>query len=144
MSGASGIDDELRYEPGEPLRSSRLIETEAHKRLARRKRFIAGPFSWSQFCTASRLPGKALSVWELAQHRKRVTGLSAVTLPNEMLEEAGINEDAKSRALKLLEQAGLIKVARSPGRSPRIALVELEACDGRDVRLARGWGRCSE
>ena len=125
MSELTGIDEELRYEPGEPLRRSELVESEAHERLKRRRlaRFIAGPFPWAQFCTASRLPGKSLSVWELIHHRKRVTRSTVVTLPNEMLEEAGINEDAKSRALEALEQAGLITVERSPGRSPRVSLV---------------------
>jgi hypothetical protein len=47
-----------------------------------------------------------------------------------LLKEAGIGENAKSSALVLLEQAGLIKVDRSRGRSPRIALGELEAPGG--------------
>ena len=90
------------------------MESEAHEKLKRRRlaRFIAGPFSWAQFCTASRLPGKSLSVWELIHHCKRVTRSTVVTLPNEMLEEADINEDAKGRALEALEQAGLITVER--------------------------------
>ena len=132
MSGETGIDSDLSYEPGEPLHWSVLVETDAHGRLARRKlaRFVAGPFSWPQFCAASRLPGKALAVWELVHHRKRVTRRAIVTLPNDMLEEAGIGEDAKARALMLLQQAGLIEVARSPGRSPRITLIELEGSEG--------------
>ncbi len=51
-----------------------------------------------------------------------------VTLPADYLAAWGIDKDAKRRSLATLEEAGLIRVvARGPGRSIRVALVEPEA-----------------
>jgi hypothetical protein len=45
-----------------------------------------------------------------------------VTLPRSLLDELGVSTDAKSRGLRLLEDAGLIVVDRSRGRAARIGL----------------------
>jgi hypothetical protein len=125
MSGS--LDENLRYEPGEPLHWSELVETKAHGRLRRRKlrEFIAGPLPLPQFFLAAQLPGKALAVWLLVHFRTRITRRDEVTLPADLLAKAGIDHPTtKARALLSLEQAGLIRVARSPGRAPRISLIE--------------------
>ena len=105
----------------------RELETEVLKR--RRGNFLRGPYPWSQFCIASRLPGKALPVWMLLQHRMRLIHETEVTLPTGVLEEAGVNRNAKARALRDLERVGLIRVIRGRGRSPRVARVTIAATE---------------
>jgi hypothetical protein len=55
--------------------------------------------------------------WELRIQQKPM-----VTLPRSLLDELGVSTDAKSRGLRLLEDAGLIVVDRSRGRAARIGL----------------------
>jgi DNA-binding transcriptional ArsR family regulator len=45
------------------------------------------------------------------------------TISNLMLQEWGVQPDAKSRALRALERAGLIRVERRGKSSPRVALI---------------------
>jgi DNA-binding transcriptional ArsR family regulator len=42
---------------------------------------------------------------------------------NLMLQEWGVQPDAKSRALRALERAGLIRVERQGKRSPKVTLI---------------------
>lgn len=119
MSGVFSDLESLRQNTDGWL-TTREIETEALKR--RRSGYVRGPFTFSDFCAAARLPGKALAVWCLLQHRMRLTRQAEVTLPNSLLESAGIDRNAKARALRDLEAAGLVQVSRLPGQSPRVAL----------------------
>ena len=68
------------------------------------------------------LPGQALSVglclWRLAG----AMGSRSVMLGNAELEPFGIDRATKCRALATLERAGLITVAREPGRFPTVTL----------------------
>jgi len=100
------------------------IKTETHKRLERRRleRFLAIRIPFAQFQSAARLPGKALAVYLLIHWRRTVTGQSTVTLPTNLLHEFGIDRNAKHRALRDLEEAGLIKVTRAAGQSAQIGL----------------------
>ena len=113
----------------------REIETEAT--LRRRRRYVRGPLPLAEVCAAARLPGKALAVWLLAHHRMRITGKTMVTLPSSLLEEAGIDRNAKARALSNLERNGLVEVRRQRGRTPLISLVGLPAskCRGPNGEL---------
>jgi hypothetical protein len=73
-------------------------------------RFLRGPIPWSWITAAAALPSRALVVglciWRLVGAMKR-----------------GIDRATKSRALHALERAGLIKVARQPGRFPKVTLL---------------------
>jgi hypothetical protein len=100
------------------------VDTEATRH--RRDQYVRGPFRLTEFCTASRLPGKALAVWLLLHHRVRVTGDSEVALPSGLLEQAGIDRNAKQRALRDLERVGLIRVRRERGRTARVSIVRLD------------------
>jgi hypothetical protein len=75
---------------------------------------------------AALLPGKApLVLFLLARYRANTQGARGrypVTLPSKLLEEFGINPATKSRGLKLLEKAGLLKLVREPGMSVQIKL----------------------
>ena len=46
-------------------------------------------------------------------------------LPNERLAVLGVSRSAKTRALRNLEMAGLIQVARARGKSPTVTLLYL-------------------
>lgn len=60
-----------------------------------------------------------LALW----HLKKLRQSDTFTVSNLMLQEWDIRPDAKSRALRALERAGLIRVERRGKRSPRVTLV---------------------
>jgi hypothetical protein len=90
-------------------------------------RFLKGPIPWSWIAASAALPARALLVglciWRLAGAKKNHT----VLFGNSDLRPLGIDRAAKSRALRALEQGGLIKVTRQHGRLPQVALL----CTGR-------------
>jgi len=113
------------------------------------ERFLRGPIPWYWLQLAMRLPGKAFHVgiglWFLAGLEKsgRVT-CSASRL--------GLPRKTASRGLVALETAGLVKVERAAGRSPRVTILEPGPLDperpgpgvGVQAPGARsgGWGGC--
>jgi DNA-binding transcriptional ArsR family regulator len=88
-----------------------------------REKFIAGPIDVPWVVQASRLGVKALLVGLALWHLKRLRQAETFTVSNLMLQEWGVQPDAKSRALRALEKAGLIRVERRCKRSPRVALI---------------------
>ena len=60
-----------------------------------------------------------LALWHLKKLRRADTFL----VSNLMLQEWGVLPDAKSRALRALERAGLIRVERRGKSSPRVSLI---------------------
>jgi DNA-binding transcriptional ArsR family regulator len=85
-----------------------------------RGKFIAGPVDVSWVCRASRLGVKALLVGLALWHLR---GLRRSNISNLMLQKWGIQPDAKTRALRALEKAGLITLERQGKRSPRVTLI---------------------
>ena len=49
-------------------------------------------------------------------------GRDSVTLPKELLDKFNISRGVKQRALKSLEEAGLVSIVQETGRSPLITL----------------------
>jgi hypothetical protein len=92
------------------------------------ERFLKGPVPMSWLAAAARLPGKALAVglalWRLAGATKSQTILLSTT----EVALLGVDRNAKSRALRMLEMAGLISVERRPGRLPRVTILTTKAC----------------
>ena len=86
-------------------------------------KFIAGPIDVSWVCQASRLGVKALLVGLALWHIKGLRKADTFIVSNLMLQDWGIQPDAKSRALRELEKAGLIRVERRGKRSPQVTLV---------------------
>jgi hypothetical protein len=90
-------------------------------------RFLKGPVPWLWIVVAADLPGNALLVglclWRLAGAMKCRT----ILLGNADLRPLGIDRASKSRALRDLEGAGLIEVARERGRFPKVTLCETPA-----------------
>jgi DNA-binding transcriptional ArsR family regulator len=93
----------------------------------RTERFLKGPVPMSWLAAAARLPGKALAVgialWRLAGATKSQTILLSTT----EVVPLGVDRNAKSRALRVLEQAGLVSVERRPGRLPRVTILTTKA-----------------
>ena len=56
------------------------------------------------------------------RHRCDLEGRLTVTLPAALLRKFGVGRDAKARALRALEDAGLARVERTNGRAARITL----------------------
>jgi hypothetical protein len=87
--------------------------------------FLKGPIPWPWIVRAWSLPGQSLMVglmlWRLAGLKKRKDGL---LFGNNDCLDLSICPATKSRALKSLEQAGLIKVDREPGRLPVVTIIE--------------------
>lgn len=86
-------------------------------------RFIAGPLNVSWLCRASHLGVKALLVGLALWHIRGLRKTDTFIVSNLMLQDWGIRPDAKRRALRALENAGLIKVERRGKRSPQVTLV---------------------
>ncbi len=88
-----------------------------------RGKFIAGPIDVSWVVQASRLGVKALLVGLALWHLKKLRQADTFTVSNLMLQEWGVQPDAKGRALRALERAGLIRVERRGKRSPLVSVV---------------------
>ena len=74
---------------------------------------------------AAQLGTQALVVGILLQFRFLLSQKELVTLPKNFLARFGISRGAKQRALKKLEDAGLIRVSRVNGHSPVIKLLRV-------------------
>jgi DNA-binding transcriptional ArsR family regulator len=88
-----------------------------------RDKFIAGPVDVSWVCQASRLGVKALLVGLALWHLKGLRRSYSFIVSNVMMQDWGVQPDAKSRALRKLEGAGLITIEQRGKRSPRVTLV---------------------
>ena len=90
------------------------------------ERFLKGPIPWNWIVEAANVSGSALKIslalWLLAGMTKTGT----VKLSNGLLEELGISRPTKSRAIKAMENVGLISVSQRPGNSPEITINEVK------------------
>ena len=74
-------------------------------------------------------------VWHYLHYRVWVTKSRTVTLPNATLKSWGVSRMRKSRALRKLEQAGLVRVESRPRRSPLVTLLARPNCNAGDTAL---------
>jgi hypothetical protein len=104
-----------------PLVAERKVESAAVRK-RRGGRFVAPiPLPW--FLRASRLPGKALALAVVARHLARLRRSDTVALTQAFLGEFGISRQAKYRALRALESAGLIAVRRRIKKNPEVTIL---------------------
>jgi DNA-binding MarR family transcriptional regulator len=89
-----------------------------------RQRFLKGPIPIDVIAAAARLPGKSLAVLLAIRHRADLTRSQTVALPRALMMQFGVQKDSKARALRALEEAGLVRVDRSKGQSPKVTLKE--------------------
>jgi len=72
------------------------------------------------------LGSSAAPVWFEILYRVWRTGRTTIDLPNQTLAKMGMSRFAKYRAVRRLEQAGLIEVERAPRKTLRITLLSPE------------------
>ena len=74
---------------------------------------------------AAELGIQALVVGLLLQFRAVLNGKESVTLPKDFLAKFWISRGVKHRALKRLEEAGLVGVVQEQGHSPEITVLKV-------------------
>jgi len=91
---------------------------------AKKDAFVQVPLWWAeQAAQATRTPQAMVWLWLLYLSWKEHS--PTFKLPNERLAVLGVSRSAKTRALRNLETAGLIQVARGQGKSPTVTLLYL-------------------
>jgi DNA-binding transcriptional ArsR family regulator len=88
------------------------------------EKFLKGPVPLTWLARAAQLPGKALHIGVVLWFLAGLKNTRSVSLPSTALRLFGIDRSAKRRALGWLEEAGLVIVARHPGRNPRVTLLD--------------------
>ena len=115
----------VKREPGCKLAASVLALPSP--KAGPKRRPLYGPIPWSWWLPASRLPGKALQVgavcWLLAGWNRS----AEFELALDDRAEFGLSRFSASRGLDTLERAGLVSVARRPGRSPVVTILDATA-----------------
>jgi DNA-binding transcriptional ArsR family regulator len=106
-----------------------------------RGKFIAGPVDVKWVCQASQLGVKALLVGLALWHLKGLRKTDTFIVSNLMVQEWDIQPDAKSRALRALEKAGLIRIERRGKRSPQVTIVVGNRFEGGKVAAADSLGQ---
>jgi hypothetical protein len=90
----------------------------------RGERFLKGPIPWTWLATAARQPGKslhlAIAIWFMAG----LTRSKDVKISNLLLRALGVKRSSRQRSLAALEQAGLIAIQHSTGKSPIITILD--------------------
>ena len=91
--------------------------------------FLRGPIPFTWLAAAAHQPGKSLHVglglWFLAGIKKS----REIALSGSVLRVLGVNRHSGYRGLNWLEQAGLVRVDRHPGRNPIVTLLKLDNSD---------------
>jgi hypothetical protein len=85
-------------------------------------KFVKVPLWWAeQASQATRTPKAFVWIWLL--HLSWAAHAKTFPLPNERLKVRGVSRRIKRRALRELEEARLIQVARKHGKSPVVTLL---------------------
>ena len=112
----------LRLVP-ERVRGSQGVDRRRRRGSPVQGKFIAGPVDVVWLLQARRLGVTALLVGLALWHIKGLRRTDTFIVSNVMLQEWDIEPDAKRRALRALERAGLVKIERRSKRSPQVTLV---------------------
>jgi len=102
--------------PAPPVRRGRKVSPIKDK-------FIKGPVDVRWLSQARKLGVSALWVGLGLWFLRGLKRSDSVVVSNLMLEDFGVLPDAKNRALRKLEKAGLIAVERKGKRSPLVTLI---------------------
>lgn len=112
LDGLTCPPKRIRY-PSRPARPPQRV----------RGRFLKGPVPFDWLSMAAKLPGRAFHVAILLWFLAGMTASLSVKLTGATTRSFGLDRDAKSRALRSLEAAGLVTVRRRPGRNPDVTIV---------------------
>jgi DNA-binding transcriptional ArsR family regulator len=88
--------------------------------------FIKGPLQVQWLLQARLLGVTALSVGLCLWYLRGLRGTDSVVLSNITVREWGVSPDAKARALRALEKAGLVTIERRGKRSPLVTILTLQ------------------
>ena len=88
--------------------------------------FLRGPLDWAWLARCARLPGRALHVGLALWLEAGLRRSSTIALRPKHRDALGVDRHAARRALLEMEAAGLVRVARAPGRAPTVTLLEVE------------------
>jgi DNA-binding transcriptional ArsR family regulator len=88
-------------------------------------KFIKGPLDFLWLSKARKLGVTALWVGLALWFLRGLRGSNTFVVSNMMMREWGVEADAKSRALRALETAGLVTIERRSRRSPLVTLVSV-------------------
>jgi DNA-binding transcriptional ArsR family regulator len=129
MSPNTNTNTNIKWDPSYlRLKQSAEVGLPVSTRPGRRPKpvrgnFIAGPVDVAWVCEASHMGVKALLVGLALWHIRGLKKTDTFIVSNLRVGEWGIKPDAKSRALRALEKAGLVTIARRGKRSPQVTLV---------------------
>jgi hypothetical protein len=73
---------------------------------------------------SARVAAAVWNVYDEIAWRDYTSKVKPFKLSNYMLDDLGISHDSKLRALKKLEELGIIKIERQQGRSPKVSLLK--------------------
>jgi hypothetical protein len=102
-----------------------LVTTEPVENLRPKRikgRFLRGPVDWDWLITAARLPGRALHLAVAISYLDGFKRSGTVKLRPSVVRELGMDRHASYRALKQLEDAGLLSVVRARGKAPAVTM----------------------
>jgi hypothetical protein len=74
-----------------------------------------------------RLPGKCLADYLVILRRAQLEGTNSVELTTAWLARFGLNRSDKARALRHMEQAGIIRVERRGRHNPLVMILDPDA-----------------
>jgi hypothetical protein len=90
------------------------------------ERFTSGPVPLTWLECATGLPGRSVHVALALWHEATRSGSRCIDLSNMLCMRFHVERNAKYRALRSLELAGLVVVERRRGRSPRVTVLTSE------------------
>lgn len=111
----------------EPWHVRRLRELEAMAPTKRKRKvepFVQVPLWWAAAAAKATKTPAALVWIELLRASWKARS-STFPLPNVRLTKLGVSREVKRRVLRDLDQAGLISVERSTGKTPIVTLVSV-------------------
>jgi hypothetical protein len=86
------------------------------------EKFLKGPVPWDWIVKAANLSGSALKVTYAVWFLSGMKNTDTIKLSNSILKELGVSRRSKYRALKTMEEVGLISVSNKTGSSPDITI----------------------
>jgi hypothetical protein len=95
------------------------------RRQAKAVRFLKGPVPWPWLQQAMALPGKALALGLMVWFKCGLAGRQAVRFSLTWTAAEGIPKSTARRAIRALEQAGLVTVRPLPGRGLEVTIKDV-------------------
>jgi hypothetical protein len=118
--------DRWRADEGPPRTTPPPKTGKRAARPGRRDRFLKGPVPWGWLSRAMRLPGKALAVGLMLWLQRGMTGRPTVLFCLARAASEGVPTTTARRAIRELEQAGLVTIRRRPGRGLEVTLTDVD------------------